>query len=50
MAPAYIDQMAAYRAVLAQIYPDKTIDCLLLWTDGPHLMQLSDAVLTRRAP
>ena len=50
VAPAYIDQMAAYRAVLAQIYPDKTIDCLLLWTDGPHLMQLSDAVLMGRAP
>ena len=50
VAPAYIAQMAAYRAVLAQIYPEKTIDCLLLWTDGPHLMQLSDAVLTARAP
>ncbi len=48
VAPAYIAQMAAYRAVLEQIYPDKTIVCLLLWTDGPHLMQLSDAALIPR--
>lgn len=37
---AYLVQMAAYRAVLAQIYPDHVIRCGLLWTDGPHLMDL----------
>ncbi|MCH9020521.1 MAG: PD-(D/E)XK nuclease family protein, partial [Proteobacteria bacterium] len=47
---AYLAQMAAYRAVLARIYPERSIRCALLWTDGPRLMQLSDAALARHAP
>ncbi len=39
---AYIKQMAAYRALIAQIYPDKTIKCGLLFTAIPKLMVLSD--------
>jgi ATP-dependent helicase/nuclease subunit A len=46
----YLRQMAAYRAVLAGVYPGRRIECALLWTDGPRLMQLSDAVLARHAP
>ncbi|MFQ6016914.1 MAG: double-strand break repair helicase AddA [Kiloniellaceae bacterium] len=46
----YLRQMAAYRAVLAGVYPNRRIDCALLWTDGPRLMQLSDATLARHAP
>ena len=46
----YLRQMAAYRAVLSGLYPDRRIDCALLWTDGPHLMQLSDAALAGQAP
>ena len=38
--PAYFAQMAAYRAVLSEIYPDREIICALLWTDGPRLMEL----------
>jgi len=41
----YLGQMATYRALLAKIYPDKRIRCLLLWTDGPHVMELNDAIL-----
>ncbi|MEX2408044.1 MAG: PD-(D/E)XK nuclease family protein, partial [Rhodovibrionaceae bacterium] len=50
VAPAYLRQMAAYRALLAQIYPGKTIDCALLWTDAPRLMQLSPERLDSHAP
>ncbi len=50
VAAAYLDQMAAYRAVLARIYPDKSIRCALLWSEGPRLMRLSDAALSGRAP
>ncbi len=39
---AYRRQMAAYRALLAEVYPDRPIRCALLWTDGPHLMWLDD--------
>lgn len=46
----YLRQLAAYRAVLSKIYPDKTIDCLLLWTDAPRLMQISDAMIAQYAP
>ena len=46
----YLKQMAAYRAVLNLIYPDKPVRCLLLWTDGPSLMALDGAVLDDHAP
>ncbi len=46
----YLKQMASYKTVLKQIYPDKQIECLLLWTDGPRLMHLSDALLADHAP
>ena len=41
----YLAQMATYRALLSRIYPTKRIRCLLLWTDGPHVMELNDAIL-----
>jgi ATP-dependent helicase/nuclease subunit A len=50
VSPLYLRQMAAYRAILTQIYPDRRLESYLLWTDGPRLMQLSDASLTRYAP
>ena len=34
----YLRQMAAYRAVLRNIWPRRAIRCVLLWTDGPHTM------------
>ena len=46
----YLRQLAAYRAALQRIYPDKSLECLLLWTDGPHLMQISDAQLANLLP
>lgn len=48
--PAYLRQMAAYRAVLRQIYPDRAVRCALLWTDVPLLMPLPDALLDPYAP
>jgi ATP-dependent helicase/nuclease subunit A len=47
VAPAYLAQMAAYRAVLAQVYPGREIACALLWTDGPKLMELPPETLDR---
>jgi ATP-dependent helicase/nuclease subunit A len=40
VSPAYLRQMALYRAALQGIFPDKSIDCALLWSDGPSLMPL----------
>lgn len=41
----YRRQMAAYRAVLRDIYPEHRLRCLLLWTDVPKLMELPDNLL-----
>jgi ATP-dependent helicase/nuclease subunit A len=46
----YLQQMAAYRAALADIYPGRPIRGFLLWTDGPRLMELSAATLDAYAP
>ena len=46
----YLKQMAAYRAVIYNIYPKHKIKCALLWTDGPILMPLSDNLLDTHAP
>ena len=46
----YLGQMAAYRALLSDVYPDRAVRCGLLWTDGPSLMALSDSVLDDHAP
>ncbi|MCF6292273.1 MAG: double-strand break repair helicase AddA [Robiginitomaculum sp.] len=41
----YLAQMATYRDLLQQIWPNKNIRCALLWTDGPSLMELPDNLL-----
>ncbi len=46
---AYLDQLAAYRAALARVYPGKTVRCALLWTEGAKLMWVSDMALAGRA-
>ncbi|WP_299440109.1 double-strand break repair helicase AddA [uncultured Rhodospira sp.] len=39
----YVRQMALYRGVLDQIYPDRAITCALVWTAGPGVMVLDTA-------
>ena len=33
-------QIGTYRSLLADLYPEQTIRCALVWTDGPRLMEL----------
>ena len=42
---SYLAQMAAYRAVLRQIYPDRTIMAVIIWTEGPRVTVLDPAAL-----
>ena len=42
---SYLAQMAAYRAVLRQIYPMRDIDLVLVWTDGPAIVTLRPEAL-----
>ncbi len=44
---AYITQMAVYAAVLAEIYPGRSIEAGLVWTDGPSLMPVPSAMIAR---
>ena len=43
----YLNQLAAYRALLVRIFPDRPVRCAILWTEGPSLMALPDALLDR---
>lgn len=36
----YINQLAAYRGLMQEIYPAHQIDCALLWTYAPSLMHV----------
>jgi ATP-dependent helicase/nuclease subunit A len=45
MSPLYVRQMAAYRALLQEIYPGRPVTAALLWTVGPHLMILPEDVM-----
>jgi len=38
---SYLEQMALYDALLVQIYPDKLIDCWLIWTETQFVEDVS---------
>jgi ATP-dependent helicase/nuclease subunit A len=40
--PAYIAQLALYRAVLARIYPEKLIRAALIFSNGPSLIAVQE--------
>lgn len=40
VAPAYLAQMALYRAALAKIFPTRDVRCALIWTEIPRVMPL----------
>jgi ATP-dependent helicase/nuclease subunit A len=44
----YLRQLAAYRALLAGVYPGRTVRCALLWTDGPLWMEIPQELLVRQ--
>ena len=45
--PAYVRQLALYRALLRKLYPDRPVRAALVWTEVPDLMELSEAILDR---
>ncbi len=46
----HLRQMAAYAAALAVIFPDHRIEAALLYTGGPVLFVLPDALLDAHKP
>ncbi len=47
---AYLRQLAAYRAILSQIYPDRAINCLLIFTQTAAVIAVPPASLDSHAP
>jgi ATP-dependent helicase/nuclease subunit A len=45
----YTTQMALYRAAAKRIFPGKKIACAFVWTEGPLLLPVSDALLDAEA-
>ena len=45
MPPAYLTQMALYRAVLGPLWPDKKLHMLLIFTAGPKVVELETTAL-----
>ena len=45
--PAYVLQMAVYAAVLRAVFPGRRIEAALVWTDGPRLMPVPEAVMSQ---
>ena len=50
VAPLYLRQMAAYRALLRAAFPGRRVECALVWTYGARVMALPDALLDPHAP
>jgi ATP-dependent helicase/nuclease subunit A len=46
----YLRQMASYRAVLRSIFPDRPVDCALIWTREGRVTVLPPALLDPHAP
>ena len=43
--PAYVRQLALYRALVGKLYPGRIVRAALIWTDVPDLMELSAEML-----
>jgi len=45
--PAYLRQMALYAAVLGEVFPGRTVEAALVWTDGPKLMPVQENLMAQ---
>ncbi|MDE2621174.1 MAG: PD-(D/E)XK nuclease family protein, partial [Sphingomonadales bacterium] len=50
VAPAILRQMGAYAAALATTFPGRRVEAALLFTEGPRLIELPEAVLAAHKP
>ena len=42
---AYVAQLALYRALVGPLYPDRPVRCLLVWTAGPSVVEITPEAL-----
>jgi ATP-dependent helicase/nuclease subunit A len=43
--PAYRQQLALYRALLARLYPQRRLRAALIWTETPEIMEIPSGIL-----
>jgi ATP-dependent helicase/nuclease subunit A len=43
--PDYVRQMALYWAILTEIHPGRPVEAALIWTDGPRLTPIPEAMM-----
>nr|WP_310524584.1 double-strand break repair helicase AddA [Polymorphobacter sp.] len=48
--PYHLRQMAAYVAALRLVFPDRPVRAALLYTEGPSLIELPDAIIALHLP
>jgi len=41
----YLSQMALYVAVLAEVFPGRTVEAAIVWIDGPKLMPIPEKIV-----
>jgi len=41
----YLRQLALYRAILTPLYPGKDVQASIIWTSGPHMVEIAPARL-----
>ncbi|MEE2745799.1 MAG: double-strand break repair helicase AddA, partial [Pseudomonadota bacterium] len=46
----YLQQMSIYRSLLASMFPMHKIECVIIWTSGPHLMKIGTKLLDSFEP
>jgi ATP-dependent helicase/nuclease subunit A len=44
---SYVGQLALYRALVSEIYPDRVVRAFLIWTAGPVIRELADEELSQ---
>ncbi|MBE9605490.1 double-strand break repair helicase AddA [Acetobacteraceae bacterium H6797] len=50
VAPLYLRQMAAYRALIGKLYPERRVEAWLVWTWSGQVMPLPPELLDRHLP
>jgi ATP-dependent helicase/nuclease subunit A len=45
LSASYATQATLYRAALSALYPDRLVRAFLIWTEGPHVVELPPAML-----
>ena len=46
----YLRQLATYKKLMRDIYPDRQSECFIIWTEVPTLMKIEEDILAEYEP